>query len=326
MAAPDAPGAPCHVPVMASEVVRELITDPGGTYIDATIGNAGHAERIMEELNNQGRLVGLDRDRDAVAFAQLRLARFGLRAAVRHDDYRRLGAACRELGIQAITGALFDLGLSSLQLDESARGFSYQLDGPLDLRFDTSQGTPASAWLSHASEGEIARILSEHGEEPHARKIARLIVAARTQARIETTSRLREIIISAVGQRGTVWGRTAARVLQALRIHVNAELDAIPLGLQSALDLLKENGRIVVITYHSLEDRIVKSFFREASRTCVCPPVFPHCACGAKPQGRVVHRHVLRPSDVEITRNPRSRAAKMRVFEKQTAAQSVESD
>jgi 16S rRNA (cytosine1402-N4)-methyltransferase len=199
------------------------------------------------------------------------------------------------------------------------------LDGPLDLRFDTSEGTPASVWLHSANESAIATVLSEYGEEPHARKIARMIVAARAQSPVETTSRLREIIIRAVGKRGAVWGRTAARVLQALRIRVNAELDAIPLGLQSALDLLEDNGRLVVITYHSLEDRIVKSFFRETSRTCTCPPVFPHCVCGARPQGRVVHRRVLRPSDVETARNPRSRAAKMRVFEKLTAAPSRES-
>jgi 16S rRNA (cytosine1402-N4)-methyltransferase len=198
---------------MASEVMRELITDPGGTYIDATIGNAGHAERIMEELNDQGRLIGLDRDRDAVIIAQSRLARFGSRATVCHSDYRRLGAVCRELGVRQITGALIDLGLSSLQLDEPTRGFSYQLDGPLDLRFDTSEGTPVSEWLHSANESAIAAVLSEYGEEPHARKIARMIVAERAQAPVETTSRLREIIIRAVGNRVPAPARPSFRTV-----------------------------------------------------------------------------------------------------------------
>ena len=326
MTAPDEPAQPArHIAVMASEVLRDLITDPGGTYVDATIGNAGHAELAMERLNDQARLIGLDRDRDAVATAQARLARFGSRVTVCQSDYRRLGDICRGLGVEHITGALLDLGLSSLQLDDPARGFSYQLDGPLDLRFDTSQGTPASEWLNTATEESIAKVLFEYGEEPHARKLARMIVAARAEQPVETTGQLKQIIIGAVGRRGAVWGRTAARVLQALRIHVNSELDAIPIGLGSAIDLLEDKGRLVVITYHSLEDRLVKLFFRETSRTCTCPPVFPHCICGAQPKGRVVHRHVLRPADAEVAANPRSRAAKMRVFEKHTAGMTEES-
>jgi 16S rRNA (cytosine1402-N4)-methyltransferase len=326
MIAPDDPKEPArHIAVMATEVLRELITDPAGTYVDTTIGNAGHAELAMERLNHKARLIGLDRDRDAVAIAKARLARFGSRVTVCHSDYRRLGDVCRELGVRHITGALIDLGLSSLQLDDPARGFSYQLDGPLDLRFDTLQGTPASEWLNKATQESIAKVLAEYGEEPHARKLARMIVAARADEPVETTNQLKQIIIGAMGQRGAVWGRTAARVLQALRIHVNAELDAIPLVLGSAIDLLEENGRLVVITYHSLEDRLVKLFFREASRICTCPPVFPHCICGAQPKGRVVHRHVLRPADAEVAANPRSRAAKMRVFEKHRAGTTEES-
>lgn len=325
MAAPGNPETPCHIAVMTSEVLRELITDPDGRYLDATIGFASHAERIMERLGNKGQLIGLDRDLDAVAIASARLQRFGSRVVVRHSDYRRLAGVCRELGVAHITGALIDLGLSSLQLDDPARGFSYQLDGPLDLRFDTSHGAPASEWLNTASEESIARVFFEYGEEPHSRKLARLIAAVRAEQPIETTGQLRQIIIKAVGSRGPVWGRTAARVLQALRLHTNSELDAIPAGLESVVELLEENGRLVVITYHSLEDRIVKSYFREVSRTCTCPPVFPHCVCGANPKGRIVHRHVLRPTDDEVAANPRSRAAKMRVFEKRTGASAKES-
>ncbi len=318
MTAPGNPETPRHIAVMASEVLRELITDPDGRYLDATIGYASHAERIMERLGNKGRLIGLDRDTDAVAIASARLQRFGSRVIVRHSDYRHLGEVCRDLGAEHITGALIDLGLSSLQLDDPARGFSYQLDGPLDLRFDTSHGEPASEWLNSASEQSIAKVFFEYGEEPHSRKLARLIVAARVEQAIETTGQLKQIIIKAVGARGPIWGRTAARVLQALRLQVNSELDAIPLGLESAIDLLEDGGRLVVITYHSLEDRLVKTFFREASRTCNCPPAYPHCICGANPKGRIVHRRVLRPTDEEVAANPRSRAAKMRVFEKHT--------
>lgn len=327
MTAPDDSGAPArHIPVMASEVLREIITNPDGIYVEATLGYGAHAERIMERLSDTGRLIGLDRDKEATTIAASRLARFGSQVTVRNSDYRHLGDVCRELGVQQITGALIDLGLSSLQLDDPARGFSYQLDGPLDLRFDTTQGTPASEWLNSADQESITKVFFEYGEEPHSRKLARMILAARNRQPIETTGQLKKVIISAVGQRGAVWGRTAARVLQALRIHVNTELEAIPIGLESAIDLLEEGGRLVVITYHSLEDRLVKLHFREASRVCTCPPVFPHCVCGAQPKGRVVHRHVLRPTDEEIAANPRSRAAKMRVFEKQTHGSAKESN
>ena len=325
--APTDPVTPLrHVPVMASEVLRELITDTSGIYIDATIGNAGHAELVMERLTKTGRLVGLDRDREAVEISQARLKRFGTCVTVLHRDYRHLGEVCQELGIRQITGALIDLGLSSIQLDQAARGFSYQQDGPLDLRFDTSQGTPAAEWLKTATEDAITTVLQQYGEEPHARKIARMILATRRNNPLTTTSQLRRIIIDAVGPRSAVWGRTAARVLQAIRIQVNSELDAVPAGLESAIDLLVGNGRLVVLTYHSVEDRLVKSYFREASRRCTCPPVFPHCVCGAHPRGREVHRRVLRPSAEEMSSNPRSRAAKMRVFEKSASIPAKEND
>jgi 16S rRNA (cytosine1402-N4)-methyltransferase len=305
---------------MASEVLRELITDSSGTYVDATIGTAGHAELIVERLGEGGRLIGFDRDREAVDIARARLSRFGDRATIVHRDYRHLGEVCRELGIRSISGALIDLGLSSVQLDNPDRGFSYQLDGPLDLRFDRSSGKPASAWLNEVPQAAIASVLFEYGEEARARQIARRIASVRQSRPITTTGQLREIIIDVVGKRGSVWGRAAARCFQAIRVYINLELDAIPAAVGSVLDLLVQRGRLVIIAYHSVEDRIVKDLLHDASRRCNCPPAYPGCICGANPVGRKVYRRVLRPTSSEVTCNPRSRAARMRVFEKDIAA------
>jgi 16S rRNA (cytosine1402-N4)-methyltransferase len=303
---------------MAAEVLRELITDGDGTYCDLTLGAGGHAESIMERLSDQGRLIGIERDDQAAAIARKRLGRFGDRVTVVHRNYREIAAICQALGVERISGALADLGLSSLQLDDAERGFSYQLDGPLDLRFDRSTGQPASDWLSEASEQSIASVLAEYGEEPRARQIARKIVAARDDEPVSTTAQLRDIVIATVGRKSRVWGRACARCLQGIRIFVNSELDALPVTLKAVLKLLAPGGRLVVIAYHSLEDRIVKDTFREAARRCDCPPAYPHCVCGARPLGRIVHRKVLRPTDAEVVDNPRSRSARMRVFEKET--------
>ena len=301
---------------MADEVLRELITDLDGIYLDATVGDAGHAELIMQQLGNKGRLIGLDRDPEAVHRSSARLARHGERVLVRHADYRELGDIIRELGIERINGALFDLGLSSLQLDNPHRGFAYRLDGPLDLRFDPTRGEPTSAWLNSADELSLIDVFSRFGEEPHARRIARRIIGARASEPILTTTQLRHVIISAVGPAGPAWGRAAARVFQALRIHSNLELDAVAQGLAAAIDLMAEGARLVVIAYHSLEDRIAKSVLREAARVCDCPKIYGRCMCKADPKGRLVYRRVLRPTDAESEANPRARAARMRVFEK----------
>jgi len=301
---------------MAEEVLRELITDLDGIYLDATVGNAGHAELIMQRLSDKGRLIGLDRDLEAVERATGRLAGFGGRGLVFHADYRELGELFQELGIAQIHGALFDLGLSSLQLDNPNRGFAYRLDGPLDLRFDPASGEPASTWLNSAGEESLIAVFSKFGEEPHARRIARRIVRARASEPILTTTQLRQVIIGAVGPAGQIWGRAAARIFQALRIHSNAELDAISRGLDASLGLLAEGARLVVVAYHSLEDRIVKSVMREAARTCDCPKIYGRCLCDANPRGRLIYRRVLRPADSENEANPRARAARMRVFEK----------
>ncbi|MEW5700786.1 MAG: 16S rRNA (cytosine(1402)-N(4))-methyltransferase RsmH [Candidatus Zixiibacteriota bacterium] len=304
--------------MMVSEVASELITDPGGIYLDATIGGGGHAELILRHLHTSGRVIGLDRDRDALREAWGRLAHFGPRVTLRHADYRDLAAVFHALGIEAISGALFDLGLSSLQLDDPSRGFAYRFDGPLDLRFDQSHGATAAAWLATATVDEIADVLRRFGEERHALRLARAIVRTRAQKGqpLATTADLTRVITAVVGSRGSDFGRTAARVFQALRIATNDELTAIPIGLQSALDRLVPGARLVVIAYHSLEDRLVKSHFREWSRLCRCPAVWGRCMCGAHPVGRLVHRRALRPTAGEIARNPRAKAARMRVLER----------
>jgi 16S rRNA (cytosine1402-N4)-methyltransferase len=312
----DQPPVGGHLPVMADDVLRELITDRDGTYLDATIGGAGHAEMIMQQLSAKGRLIGLDRDPQAVARAAARLAPFGGRAQVVHSDYRSLGSLFQELGVAEIHGALFDLGLSSLQLDNPERGFAYRLDGPLDLRFDPTQGEPTSNWVNSATEESLTSVFSEFGEEPLSRRIARRIVKTRLSEPILTTTQLRQLIIAASGPGGRTWGRTAARIFQALRVHSNSELDAIARGLDAALSLLAGGSRLVVIAYHSLEDRIVKTVMREAARTCDCPKIYGRCICGASPRGRLVYRRVLRPADSETEANPRAQAARMRVFEK----------
>lgn len=309
---------PGHEPVMVAEVLRDLITDPDGLYIDATIGGGGHAEAIMKTLTDRGRLIGFDRDSEAVAHATRRLSVFGDRLLIRHADYRDLARHCEALGIAQVTGILMDLGLSSLQLNDPSRGMSFQSEGPLDLRFDTTSGMPAHEWLRITSESQIADAIYKYGEEPRSRAIARRIVVARNTAPISTSRQLLAVVESATGISGPRLGRIAARVWQALRIVVNDELGAVTEGVKAAIDCLDERGRLVVLTYHSLEDRIVKEQFREAARACTCPPAYPRCICGADPRGRVVHRRVLRPAAVEVERNPRARAAKMRVFERLT--------
>lgn len=306
-----------HAPVLADQVASELITNRSGIYLDGTVGAGGHAEVILGKLSNDARYIGLDRDLSAVERSRLRLAPFGDRVTVMHADYRTLARVLENLGIAQVDGFLLDLGLSSIQLSEQARGFSYKLDGPLDLRFDTSTGVSASQWLNSADESEIATALKEYGEERHARRMARLIVAARP-AGINTTADLAAITRKVAGPRGVEFGRSAARVFQALRIIVNDELAAIPPALNDAVDHLTEGGRMVVISYHSLEDRIVKIFMREASRECSCPTSYPHCMCGADPRGVLVQRRAIVPSANEINSNPRAKSAKMRVFERRS--------
>ena len=310
-------GLPPHVPVMREEVLQYLIWNRNGVFVDATANGGGHAESVMNELSDNGRLIGLDRDAGALARAAERLAAFGpSRVTLVHSDYAHLGEVCRQRGISAVHGVLFDLGLSTTQLDDPARGFAYSHAGPLDLRFDTSDGESAASWLRRASESDIRDVLFRFGEEPKSGPIARSIVRRRETSPIQTTAELWSLLSAVAGTRMPQLGRTAARVWQALRIHVNSELQSIPAGLNDAIELLEQHGRVVVIAYHSLEDRIVKDTFREAARQCNCLPMYPHCVCGANPRGRIITRRVLRPTSDEVAANSRARSARMRVFEK----------
>ncbi len=305
------------MPVLADQVVTELITDVSGIYLDGTIGAGGHAELMLGKLSKDARVIGFDRDMQAVERARARLAPHGSRATVIHCDYRNLASVLLDLGIKEINGFLLDLGLSSIQLDDPTRGFAYRLDGPLDLRFDKTTGLSAADWINSATEVEIAIVLKEYGEERHAKRMARLIVATRPSG-IETTGDLVAIIRKVSGPRGPEFGRSAARVFQALRIVVNDELAAIPQAMNDAVDHLVDGGRMVIVSYHSLEDRLVKTFMREAARECSCPTAYPHCMCGANPRGVLVQRRAITPSDNEIVSNPRAKSAKMRVFERQS--------
>ena len=272
---------------------------------------------ILGRLTQDARYIGLDRDQDAVSRSRARLAPYGPRATVVHADYRSLANVLENLGIAQINGFLLDLGLSSIQLDDPSRGFAYRFEGPLDLRFDTSAGISASQWLNTADEEEIAVVLKEYGEERHAKRMARLIVATRPQG-IQTTADLAAVIRRVSGSRGLEFGRSAARVFQALRIVVNDELAAIPQAMNDAVDHLTDGGRMVIISYHSLEDRLVKTFMREAARECNCPPSYPHCVCGANQRGILVSRRAIVPSENEIKLNPRAKSAKMRVFQRES--------
>jgi len=311
-----------HLPVLAEEVVTMLAPAPGSLQIDATLGGGGHTERILGATDPDGRLLGLDADGVAIARVDRRLRpRFGDRLVLRRSNFRNLGTVAPEAGFGAVDGALFDLGLSSFQLADADRGFGIRTGGPLDMRFDTSRGVPASELLSSLGADELTALLRRYGEEPFAPRIARAIVAERRVAPIVTAVQLAALVERAAPR--TPPGRRrihpATRVFQALRIAVNEELDALEAGLAAAVDLLRPGGRLVVLSYHSLEDRIVKRFFQAERRGCVCPPEVPVCICGRQPRLRLVTRRSVMPSPTEVTANPRARSARLRAAERLAA-------
>jgi 16S rRNA (cytosine1402-N4)-methyltransferase len=310
-----------HLPVLAEEVMSMLSPASGSLQIDATLGGGGHTERILEATNPDGRLLGLDADAAAIARLRERLARFGDRLVLRQANFRELGAVAPTAGFAVVDGCLFDLGLSSFQLADAGRGFGIRTGGPLDMRFDPTRGVPAADLLATLDADELTALFRRYGEEPNARRIARAIVDARAVASIGTAEEL-----AALAERvapGTPRGRRrihpATRVFQALRIAVNDELGALEAGLAAAVDLLRPGGRLVVLSYHSLEDRIVKRFFQAERKGCICPPEAPVCVCGHAPRLRLVTRPSLVPTADEVAANPRARSARLRAAERLAA-------
>lgn len=319
MASRPSASAPDHLPVMCSEVVRLFAPLAGGLIVDCTLGSGGHAEALLDELDPPIDLIGLDRDADAVERARSRLDRFGKRVRLIHADFDSLGSIVGADTTRDVAGVLYDLGVSSPQIDQADRGFSYQRNGPLDMRMDTSgDGPNARDVVNDYDEEELANLIARYGEESSARRIAAAIVTARP---ISTTGELAEIVAGAIPASRKRSGRHPARkTFQAIRIEVNQELTQLESSLRQAAGVLKSpGGRLIAISYHSLEDRVVKSFLHEMSTGCVCPPRLAACACGRRPVMRPVTRKPLRPSQAEVMGNRRATSARLRCAERTEA-------
>ena len=305
-----------HKPVLLDECIEALNIRPEGTYVDGTLGRAGHSREIARRLTT-GRLICIDRDMAAIDAAKERLAPWMDRVTLVHQNFAELGGVLRDAGVAGADGMLFDLGVSSPQLDDASRGFSYMQDAPLDMRMDTQAPLTAYEVVNTWSADELRRILYEYGEERYAPAIARAIVRARETAPVKTTLELVDVIKSAMPPAALREKQhPAKRSFQAIRIAVNGELDALPPMLRSAVEALNPGGRLAVITFHSLEDRIVKRTMQDLARGCTCPPEFPVCVCGKKPRIKVLTRKPIVSGETELTENPRARSAKLRVAEK----------
>ena len=306
-----------HKPVMLNEVIDSLKIRHEGTYVDGTLGGAGHSSQIARRLSGEGRLFGFDQDAAAIEAAAKRLEPYKDRVSIIRSNYSEMRERLSELGVRSADGILLDLGVSSYQLDDAQRGFSYRADAPLDMRMDQRQKLSAREVVNGYSIGELTRVIREYGEERFARNIAKHITAEREKKPIETTGELISIIKAAIPAKAREGGgHPAKRTFQAIRIEVNRELDVLSDSLDGMIDLLADGGRICVITFHSLEDRIVKEVFRRNENPCTCPPEFPVCVCGKKSKGHVITRKPIIPSVEETEENPRSKSAKLRVFER----------
>lgn len=307
-----------HLPVLVDEVMESLAPVPGSLQIDATVGGGGHTERILEATSPGGRVLGLDADAAAIERVRERLVRFGDRLVLRRANFRNLGEVAPEAGFGEVDGCLMDLGLSSFQLADTDRGFGFRAGGPLDMRFDPTIGVPAAELLRTLDEAELADLFRRYGEEPQARRIARAIARTRRTDPIRTAEELAGLVERTVpeppGRRRRI--HPATRVFQALRIAVNDELGALREALASAIELLRPGGRLVVLSYHSLEDRIVKRFLAAERRGCTCPPELPVCVCGRTPRVRLVTRPSRTPTPAEVAANPRARSARLRAAER----------
>lgn len=306
-----------HKSVLLKEAVGSLNIKPGGVYVDGTLGGGGHSLEIAKKLEGSGRLIGIDRDEAAIKAAGERLGDFWGVVTIVRGNYDEMPEIVREAGFEKVDGILLDLGVSSYQLDTAERGFSYMHDAPLDMRMDQREPRTAGDLVNEADERELARIIREYGEERFAQSIAGHIAERRKKGRIETTGELVDIIRGSIPMKYQKnGGHPAKRTFQALRIELNGELTSLEESLDAMIDLLAENGRLSVITFHSLEDRIVKNAFRRNENPCTCPPNFPVCVCGKVSKGRVVTRKPILPSEEETGENPRAKSAKLRVFER----------
>ena len=307
-----------HTSVLLYETVDSLNIRPDGIYVDGTLGGGGHASLVLSRLGEGGRLIGLDQDADAIAAATERLKPYGDRVTVIRTNYENIKEALASLGIAKVDGIYLDLGVSSYQLDTAERGFTYREDdAPLDMRMDQRRSETAKDIVNGYSEMELYRIIRDYGEDRFAKNIAKHIVKARQEKEIETAGELTEIIRAAIPAKiRATGGHPAKRTFQAIRIELNRELQVLENSIDTMIELLNPGGRLSVITFHSLEDRIVKNRFRINENPCTCPPEFPVCMCGKKSRGRVVTRKPVLPSDEELSANKRSKSAKLRVFEK----------
>lgn len=306
-----------HTSVLLKETIEALNIMPGGVYLDGTLGGGGHAFEVCKKLNDNGRLYGIDQDADAIIAAGKRLEEFGKKAVIIRDNYCNAREVLREQGVEKVDGIVLDLGVSSYQLDTVERGFTYKYDTPLDMRMDQRQMLTARDIVNEYDEKTLYRVIRDYGEDQFAKNIAKHIVQARQHKPIETTFELNEVIKAAIpAKMRAVGGHPSKRTFQAIRIECNHELEVLKNTLEDLIYLLNPQGRLCIITFHSLEDRIVKSFFKEMEHPCTCPSEFPVCICGKLPSGRVVTRKPVLPSQEELEVNSRSKSAKLRVFER----------
>ena len=307
-----------HKSVLLEESIDALQIKPDGIYVDGTLGGGGHSYEICTHLSDKGRLIGIDQDEAAIEAATGRLERFKDRVTIVRSNYCNMKRELGRLGITSVDGVILDLGVSSYQLDEASRGFTYREDAPLDMRMDQRQTLSAKEVVNEYSEMELYHIIRDYGEEKFAKNIAKHIVSARNQKALETTGELIHVIKAAIPAKvRAVGGHPAKRTFQAIRIEVNRELDVLDNSLGDMIDLLNDGGRICVITFHSLEDRIVKNKFRECENPCTCPKEFPVCVCGKKSKGKVITRKPVIPSQEELEENSRAKSSKLRVFERE---------
>ena len=306
-----------HKSVLLFETIDNLNIKPDGIYVDGTLGGGGHSFQILKRLGDGGRLIGIDQDEDALKAAGERLAIFEDKVTTVRSNYCHMKQVLHDLGIEKVSGIVLDLGVSSYQLDEPERGFTYREDVPLDMRMDRRNPKTAKNIVNEYSEMDLFRIIHDFGEDKFAKNIAKHIVAAREKKEIETTGELIEIIKAAIPAKvRATGGHPAKKTFQAIRIELNQELEVLQNSLDEMIDLLEDGGRICIITFHSLEDRIVKTIYKTNENPCTCPSHFPVCVCGKKPKGKVITRKPIVPSDEELEENSRSKSSKLRVFER----------